>query len=460
MRADAEPDPPLRRQSPAPAPESPSARSPGLRTYYLLVATQAVSQLGSRISFFAVGISVFSQTSHATPIAIIAFCQTLPWILGAGFGGALADRYDRRRLMIVANLGFTATSSLLLASVASGAFRLWHLYVLALITSTILTVETPAFQASVAMLVPDSHRNRANAIAQMTGPAANAVAPMLAGLLYTTVGVPGAILVDLATFFLAILVLASVRIPMPAKTAEGAAMAGAVWRQAFDGALYLWRRPPLLGLCLVVSLVAFLMGGLGVLILPYPLARAHSALAFGIVLGSAEAGAIAGAAAMAAWGGTRPRIHTVLPALFLAGLLLATTGVARNTPELSAAFFAFMFMLPFVNTASTSIFQAKVAPDVQGRVFAAIGQIAVLTMPLAFLLAGPLTDRMAEPAVHSPGWRAVAWLVGSQPGAGMGLLLVIGGLATAALSLFAYALPAMRRLEATLPDHAAKPPGT
>ena len=433
------------------------APSQGLRTYYLLVATQTVSQVGSRISFFAVGIAVFFHTSHATPIAIISFCQTLPWIVGAGFGGAVADRYDRRRLLVLANAGFVMTSGLLLVSFASGAFQLWHLYALALVTSAISTVSGPAFRASVSMLVPDSHRNRANAISQMMNPAANAMAPALAGLLYAVIGVIGAIVIDIATFGVAILVLLAVRIPMPARTAEGAAMARAVWRQAFDGVTYLWRRPPLLGLCLVVSLVSFLIGGLGVLILPYPLARTHSTLAFGIVLACADIGMAAGAAAMAAWGGTRPRIHTVMLALFVAGLLLAVAGVARDTAELAASFFAFMFMLPFVNTASTSIFQAKVAPDVQGRVFAAMGQIAMLTTPLAFLIAGPLTDQVAEPAVRSPGWKTVAWLVGSHAGAGMGLLLVLGGLATAAISLAAYALPAMRQLEANLPDHAATP---
>src|SRR6185312_1833027 len=105
--------------------------------------------------------------------------------------------------------------------------------------------------------------------------------------------------------------------------------------------------------------------------------------------------------------------------------------------------------------ASTSIFQVKVAPDVQARVFAAKGQIATLTQPLAFLIAGPVTDKVAEPAVRAAGWRAIGWLVGTEPGAGMGLLLVLGGLMTAAISLVAYALPAMRHLEATLPDHAA-----
>src|SRR5438552_14946638 len=97
------------------------SRASGLGAYYLLVATQTVSQVGSNISFFAVGIAVFTQTAHATPIAIIAFCQTLPGIIGGGFGGALADRYDRRRILIAANAGFVATSGLLLASFASGA---------------------------------------------------------------------------------------------------------------------------------------------------------------------------------------------------------------------------------------------------------------------------------------------------------------------------------------------------
>jgi DHA3 family macrolide efflux protein-like MFS transporter len=436
---------------------APPSTTQGLRTYYLLVATQTVSQVGSRISFLSVAIAVFTQTSHATPIAIISFCQALPWIVGAGFAGALADRYDRRQLLILANAGFVLTSGLLLASFASGAFRLWHLYALALINQAILTVSGPAFRASVVMLVSDSHRNRANAIGQMAGPAANTISSALAGLLYALVGVVGAILIDIATFGLAILVLLRVHIPMPAKTADGAAMARAVWRQAFDGVLYLWRRPPLLGLCLVLAMVSFLMSGLGVLILPYPLARTHSTMAFGVVLACADVGAAAGAAAMAAWGGARRRIHTVMMALFIAGLLLAVAGAARNTPELAASFFAFMFALPFVNTASTSIFQAKVAPDVQGRVFAAISQIGVLTMPLALLIAGPLTDRVAEPAVRLPSWKLVAWLVGAHAGAGMGLLLVFGGLATAALSLFAYALPAIRQLEATLPDHAAAP---
>jgi hypothetical protein len=124
---------------------------------------------------------------------------------------------------------------------------------------------------------------------------------------------------------------------------------------------------------------------------------------------------------------------------------------------MAAAFFAFSFVRPFVGAASASIFQAKVAPDQHGRVFGALSQISMLVTPFSFLVAGPLSDRLAEPAARTAGWQAVAWLVGSGSGAGMGLILVTMGLATAAIGAFAYALPAMRGLEAALPDHAAIP---
>lgn len=207
--------------------------SPTLATYYVLLATQTISQIGSQVSAYAVGISVFRSTGQATPLALVLFFQTAPFLLG-GFFGAVADRFDRRRVMLVANLGFTATSALLLASFASGAFQLWQLYALTLGAALFGALERPAFQASVAMLVPEGHRDRANAIGQMTGPAAGVVAPAIAGMLYALVGVVGAIGIDIATFLVAIAVLGTVRIPRPPETAEGRAMRGSAWRQALE----------------------------------------------------------------------------------------------------------------------------------------------------------------------------------------------------------------------------------
>jgi MFS family permease len=427
------------------------ARS-GLATYYALIGTQTVSLMGSRISTLAVSIAIFRQTGHATPLALVAFFATAPMVVLGGFAGALSDRFDRRRIMLVANLGYLACASLLLASFASGAFRLWHLYVLSLANAVFLTAETPAFVASVAMLVPDAHRDRANAIGQLTGPAAGVIAPAAAGLLYATIGATGAIALSVATFAIAIAVLAIVRIPRPTRTAEGA-LADSVWRQAFDGYRYLWERPVTLGYMGFLAVVNFLGNGAGVLQAPYVLDRTSSAAAMGLVLGALNLGALAGGLFMSVWGGTRPRMHTVILGIAIEGLFLALAGAMRGPVGLGASFFAFMFPIPIANAAAISIFQAKIAPDVQGRVFAASMQVNSLLTPIALLLAGPLADRVFEPARRAPAWGHVAWLVGRGAGAGMGLMFVLAGLGVTLVSLAIYAVPAIRRIESVLPDY-------
>ena len=434
--------------------QSPVA-STRLAIYYALLVTQTVSLIGSQISQYAVSIAIFRATGHATPLALVAFFSAVPAILLGGFAGALADRFDRRRMMLIANLGFTVVSGLLLASFASGAFRLWHLYVLTLCASVFVALERPAFQASVATLVPDSHRDRANAIGQMTGPAAGVIAPALAGMLYALVGVTGSIGIDIATFIAAIVVLAVVRIPRPAETAEGRAMRMAVWRQVFDGFRYMAARPVLLGFCGYVSMVNFLASVPLVLLTPYVLARTGSAQLFGVVLGVANAGGIAGALVISAGGRIGSRMNTVMLGIVIAALFIGLAGITRDAPAIGASLFMLFFALAFCNAPFWSILQAKIAPDLQGRVFAAYLQVATLLQPLAFLVAGPLADRVFEPARRQPVWQSVGWLVGDRPGAGMGMLFVVAGALVLALSLAVYAIPAVRRLEADLPGHEA-----
>jgi MFS family permease len=442
----------------APRPAAPARDAPAsssrLAVYYVLLVTQAVSLIGSQISEYAVGIAVFRATGHATPLVLVAFFSAVPAILLGGIAGALADRFDRRRLMLAANLGYAVISGLLLASFAAGVFQLWQLYGLTFAASVFATLERPAFQASVALLVPDRHRDRANALGQLGGPAAGVIAPALAGLLYALVGVTGAITVDLATFVLAVAVLAAVGIPRPAETTEGAAARAAVWRQGFDGFRYLAARPALLGFCAYVSAVNFVASFAFVLLTPYVLARSGSAQALGVVLAVMNVGAIAGSLVIGAGVRLGSRMTTVMAGIVAVGLFLALAGAARTAPVLGATLFCLSFGLAFTNAPFWSIMQAKVAPDLQGRVFAAYLQAIMLMAPLAFLAAGPLADRVFEPARRLPVWRDVGGLVGVGPGAGMGLMLVVAGALTVTLSLTVFAVPAVRRLEADLPDHA------
>ncbi len=433
------------------------AASARLAVYYALVVTQTVSLIGSQISEYAVSIAVFRATGHATPVALVAFFSAVPAILLAGFAGALADRFDRRGMMLIANAGFVLCSGLLLLSFASGAFRLWHLYALTLGASAFAALERPAFQASITMLVPDSHRDRANAIGQVSGSAAGVIAPAVAGILYAVAGVTGSIAIDIATFVVALAVLAIVRIPRPAETAEGLAMRTAVWRQVFDGYRYLVARPALIGLCGYISAVNFLASAVFVLLTPYVLARTGSTPVLGVVLAVMSAGGIAGGLVISAGGRIGSRMNTVMLGIVAVGLFIGLAGAAQAAPALAASLFLLFFALAFTGAPFWSMMQAKVAPDVQGRVFAAYLQAISLLTPLGALVVGPLVDRVFEPARLQPAWRSLGWLVGDRPGAGMGLLFVVAGVLILAISLAVYAIPAIRRLEADMPDYDAAP---
>ena len=426
-----------------------------LAIYYLLIVTQAVSQVGSQVSAYAVGIAVFRATGHATPLALVAFFSVAPAVLLGGIGGAVVDRFDRRGLMLAANVGYVVLGGLLLASFASGAFQLWHLYAVTFAAAVFAALERPAFQASVAMLVPDRHRDRANAIAQMAIPTAGVIAPAIAGLLYALAGVAGAIIIDISTFVAAIGVLAVVRIPRPAQTAEGAAMRAHLWRQVFDGFRYLAARPALLGFNAYEAVVNFIANTVMVLLTPYVLARTDSAQLFGAVLAVMNLGGIAGSLVIGTVGRVGSRMHTVMLGTVAAGACIGLAGVSQSAPLIAASLFVMMFALAFSNTTFDSMMQAKIPPDLQGRVFAALLQAALLLTPISVLAAGPLADRVFEPARGARAWRSIAWLVGGAPGAGMGLMFAIAGALIVALSLAVYAIPAIRRLERDLPDYTA-----
>lgn len=433
--------------------------SHNLRTFYTLILTQVFSLIGSQISSFAISIWVFQQTGNATPLALVSFFFIVPQVLAAGLSGVLADRWDRRYVMMLADTGQAVGTVLLLISFVSSSFELWHLYAVTFLQSLFGVFQGPAFQASVTMLVPDDQRDRANAIQQVTGPLAGIIAPAIAGVIYGLVGVNGAILIDLTTFLVAVAVIFYVRIPRPPKTADGQALAvGSVWRSMFDGFRYLWQRRTLFWLMVFNSLINFLVGGVIVLQTPYILVRTGSEATLGLLLGVVNFGALAGGVFMGVWGGTRPRIHSIMWAVILFSTFLGLVGMAQTPAALGITLFMFMFGLPVANAGAMSMLQAKVAPDVQGRVFAALTQMAMVLLPIAYLIVGPLADNVFEPAVGQPGWERVAPLVGDGPGAGIGLMLLICGLGNAFLTLLVYLVPAIRRIEADLPDYETEPP--
>lgn len=425
-----------------------------LRTFYALTLTQMLSMIGSQMSSFALGIWVFADTGNATPLMLVSLFFFLPGMLGGSMFGVLADRFPRRRLMVLADAGQAVPTFLLFLSFATGAFALWQLYLAVLVQSIFASLQRPALMASITLLIPDSHRERANAIQQAIGPMAGIIAPMIAGLLYAAVSVEGILLIDLATFLVAVAVIGRLSIPQPPVTAEGALHSGSMMRQALGGFRFLRARPMLLLLIVYFSLVNFFAVLPGNLNTPYILSLTdNNESLLGILVATVNLGMVAGSIFIGAWGGTRPRIHTILGGLLLTSLFMMLLGVARQPLLIGIALFGMTFPLPGVNALVISIMQTKVPPDLQGRVFAVIQQLAMFTMPVSLLLAGPLVDKVLEPAVGTAQWERVAPLLGTHAGAGMGLLILGCGVLLLLLTLAIYSVRGIRSLEADMADY-------
>jgi len=195
-----------------------------LRTFYILIATQTFSLIGSQMTGLAVAIKVFKDTNQATPLAVTAFFSALPALVSASVAGVLADRWDRRRVMALSDAGQAIGTLILLISFMTGTFELWILYVVSFIQAIFGTFQQPAFGAATTMMVPDDHRDRANAVRELTGPMSGIFAPVLARLLIAVIGASGVMVIDLFTFAVAVTVVMLVDIPHPVKTAEGRAL--------------------------------------------------------------------------------------------------------------------------------------------------------------------------------------------------------------------------------------------
>jgi DHA3 family macrolide efflux protein-like MFS transporter len=432
----------------------PGAVPSGIRTFLTVWFGQLISTLGSGLTGFALSVYIFQKTGSATQLGVAMLATVLPSLLISPLAGALVDRWDRRWVMVASDAGAALSTLAIWALLASGHLQVWHIYVANALSSLLGSFQQPAYMASITLLIPKEHLGRASGLVQLSEAINRIIAPILAGLLVVTIQVKGVILIDFATFLFAVVTLLVVRIPRPETTAEGKAGQGSLLRESTFGWLYIKARPGLLGLLILASFINLALGFQNVLFTPLILSFTTPAVMGGI-LSVGGVGLLAGSLLMSTWGGTR-RIYGLMGGLFLTGIFAGLTGL-RPDPFLIGAASACMFcVIPIVNGSSQAIWQAKVAPDVQGRVFATRRLIALVALPVSYLTAGPLADHVFEPLMAESGaWAgSLGTILGTGPGRGIGLVFAIMGCIVALLAVIGCLNPRVRRIEDELPDYA------
>lgn len=429
-----------------------------MRAFLIIWIGQLISMLGSGLTGFALGVWIFEQTGQATPFALTVLFGSLPRLLLLPLAGSLADRWNRRWIMALSDSGSALLTLSVFLLLNLGSLQTWHIYLLSAIGSVFAAFQEPAYTASIAMLVPKKDLTRANGMMQMGQALESLVVPLLAGALFVAIGLRGIILIDFITFFAAIGALLAVHIPQPVieKTTEEK-RSGTVLHDFGFGWRYLIERPGLFGLLLYYAMVNFFLNLSGVLLGPLVLSN-HPASVLGWVQMARGAGMLGGGIVLSTWGGPKKQgrsIPVVIGLIALASLGLVISGLGMHPAFMMAGNFILLFFIPIASGASQAVFQSKVAPEAQGRVFAVRALISRSIMPAAFLSAGPLADVIFEPLMLPGGALAesfVGRLLGVGPGYGIGLLFILCGLFSAAVSGLAYLHPRIRQIETELPD--------
>jgi MFS transporter, DHA3 family, macrolide efflux protein len=397
----------------------------GMRTFLAVWLSQSISIFGSQLTFFSITVWL-SDRLYPAPgqkamlsfaLSSVALAFLLPSLLLAPVAGAWADRYDRRGILLAADLFSAGLSVAPLLLLLTDTLTLPLLLGLTVLLATLSAFHTAAFESSLASLVPPEHLGRANGMVQASYAVSSVLAPPVAAVLIalpvhslagTVDGTPLVLALDCVSFLVGFITLFFLRIPSVARTSPsaGPGTGPRLWADLSVGAHFILKRPALLWLLVLFAAANMAIGPLPVLqplILKFDLAASLAARGFRFETALAllqtcfGLGAITGGAAISVWGGFKSRqIYGVLGPMVLSGFTLVLLGITRDFYLAAGLLFLTGTVPPMVNAAELTLWQQLTPMELQGRVFSARRVISLCTAPMGTLIAG-LASAQGDP---------------------------------------------------------------
>lgn len=422
-------------------------------TFIFIWFGQVLSILGSSLTSFALSIWVYQRTNSTTQFALLLLSTTLPFILVSPVAGVFVDRWSRRWIMIISDFCAGLCTLSIAWLFVSGKLEVWNLCLVNAVSSSFSTFQGIAYPAAITLLVPKEQLSRASGMVESGSAVAGILSPLLATALLATIQLQGIVLLDFATLCFALVCLLVVQFP-EVKTAQAKGVGvGSLLQEVTFGWNYLIERPGLVGLLILIASCNFLVSLDEALTTPLVLSFA-SVTTLGTISSIVSSGMLVGSLVMSIWGGLQRQINTIFISLFLVGLFYLVAGLRPSIALFTISEFLLFFLTPIINSTIQVIYQKKVAPELQGRVFAVRKAVVQATLPLGYVTAGPLADRIFEPLMASDGPLAgtIGQIIGVGPGRGIGLMFVIMGIFTMLLTFIGYLYPRLRLVEDELPD--------
>ncbi|MBR6106790.1 MAG: MFS transporter [Oscillospiraceae bacterium] len=401
-----------------------------LKSYLLLWSTQSVSALGSAVTGYALGLWLYQSTGSALKAALLTVCAYAPYVVMSIFAGALSDKWNKKRTMLVCDLFAAMTTAAAFLLIRSNSLAPWHLYVINALNGLMNTVQQPAGEVAATQLIPKEYYQKTGALRSLSQSMITVLTPVLATVLFSFGGISAVIAADLLSFALAFTVLLfRIRIPEPEhpkkETESFLASVG-------SGLSWLKANPLILKLIFFLSGINLIASANQAALSPMILSKAAgSTRVLGAVNFCIGAATLAGSALASFTPAPKNRIRAICLSLFFAMSTENFILAYSDSPVIwcIGAALGWLF-IPYMGANLDVVFRSTIPADMQGRVYACRNSLQFFTIPAGGLLGGALIDRVFEPLLsHRQNGTILCIMFGNGKGAGAACFFAVLGAA-------------------------------
>ncbi|MGG4090911.1 MFS transporter [Paenibacillus lautus] len=415
------------------------------KKFLLLWSGQLISTIGNGLTSFGLGIYVFQQTGKASAMALVTLLAFMPSLLLSAFAGVLADRYDRRLLMVLGDSLSAIGLVFILICMLRGEAQLWQICVGVTISSVFSSLLDPAYKATVTDLLTEEQYTRASGFVQVAGSAKFLISPILAGFLLTVTDIKLLLVIDICTFFVTVATTLAVRRGLVSKTYEHTQ---SFIHEIKAGWNAVSTNRGVLVLVIMTSVLTFYLGVIETLSIPMLLTFTSSSVV-GMIETTIASGMLVSSVIIGFLPIQKGYVNILSISLFGVGVFMMAFGFREHIALICVSGFLFFAMLPFANTSLDFLVRTNIDNSVQGRAWALIGILSQLGFVVAYALSGVLADYVFTPFLVEGGVLSdsVGKIIGTGLGRGMGFLIIIAGMLLCVTSVILYKLKSVKMLE-------------
>lgn len=421
------------------------SQNKAFRKFLIIWIGEFISSIGSGLTAFALGVYVFQTTGSVAAVSLTTLFAFLPTILLSPVGGVLADRFDRRLMMICGDLFSAIGLIYMLICLQSGGLEEWQIYIGVTISAVFVALLEPAYKATITDLLTEEDYAKASGMMQLAASSKYLLSPLIGGLLLEITNIRTILIIDISTLAVTIIIVALIRksLPLRKQHREKLRLLGDIK----EGWYALTVNRGVMTIVILISVATFYLGFLQTLISPMILSFSDSKV-LGIIESISAVGMLIGSIIIGILH-LKSYASTLATGFCFAGIFIALLGISTNLILITIAGIMFFTALPFINTSAEVMVRCRIPNELQGRAWGLISILSQLGYILAYAISGVMADGIFNPMFLTNGLLAgtVGKIIGTGPGRGIGFMLILSGVFVIALGLVIRKMKIVKEME-------------